>query len=120
MRRLFPEAPLSILGDKSQLKQLFLNIFLNAIQAMPDGGELTVEALRKDGPKAVGHRRRHGRGHPRGEPGPHLRPVLHDQEGRHGAGPVDLLQYRQVPRGDIEVKSRPGQGTTILISLPLD
>jgi signal transduction histidine kinase len=35
VRRQFPDAPLAIQGDKSQLKQLFLNIFLNAIQAMP-------------------------------------------------------------------------------------
>ena len=33
-----PRGPLPLQGDKSQLKQLFLNIFLNAIQAMPAGG----------------------------------------------------------------------------------
>ena len=31
-----------IKGDKKQLKQAFLNIFLNSIQAMPNGGTLTV------------------------------------------------------------------------------
>ena len=49
--RRFPDAALLIRGDKSQLKQLFLNIFLNAIQAMPDGGALTVEARLKDEPE---------------------------------------------------------------------
>jgi signal transduction histidine kinase len=34
-----------ILGDSEMLKQVFLNILLNAMQAMPDGGCLRVETL---------------------------------------------------------------------------
>jgi len=33
-----------LVGDESLLKQLFLNLLLNAIQAMPEGGTLTVRA----------------------------------------------------------------------------
>lgn len=33
-----------ILGDPSQLVQLFVNLFRNAIEAMPDGGTVTIEA----------------------------------------------------------------------------
>lgn len=39
-----PQLP-KIKVDKTQMHQVFLNLFLNAIQAMPDGGELKIEAL---------------------------------------------------------------------------
>jgi signal transduction histidine kinase len=42
-----------ITGDPSQLKQVFLNIFLNSIQAMPNGGEISV--LITDGEKVKKH-----------------------------------------------------------------
>ncbi len=38
-----PQLP-KIKVDRNQMHQVFLNIFLNAIQAMPNGGELKVEA----------------------------------------------------------------------------
>jgi len=41
VERDFQEVP-SIPGDPERLQQLFLNLFLNAVDAMPDGGELRV------------------------------------------------------------------------------
>jgi len=41
VERAFQEVP-SVTGDPERLQQLFLNLFLNAIDAMPDGGELRV------------------------------------------------------------------------------
>jgi len=37
-----------IMGNQHNLQQVFLNLFLNAIQAMPDGGELRVTSNRQD------------------------------------------------------------------------
>jgi len=36
-----------VLGDSDQLQQVFLNLILNAIQAMPEGGTLRISALSK-------------------------------------------------------------------------
>ncbi len=42
LRRVGKATPRPVLGNASQLQQLFLNLCLNAIQAMDPGGELTV------------------------------------------------------------------------------
>ncbi|WDP91813.1 MAG: PAS domain S-box protein [Desulfobacter sp.] len=36
------EAPARIMGSKDQLRQVFINLFSNAMYAMPDGGELKI------------------------------------------------------------------------------
>ncbi len=38
---------LSVMGDEFQLKQVFSNIILNAVQAMPNGGILTITGIEK-------------------------------------------------------------------------
>ncbi len=45
LKTVYQGPSLFIHSDKELLKQLFLNLVLNAAQAMPDGGELTVFAL---------------------------------------------------------------------------
>ena len=42
LRRLFDPSLPTVSGDPAQLKQLFLNLFMNALEAMEPGGELTI------------------------------------------------------------------------------
>jgi PAS domain S-box-containing protein len=50
-----------VLGEADQLKQLFLNLFLNALEAMEGGGTLSV-TVRADGPGRAGRRPLRGAG----------------------------------------------------------
>jgi signal transduction histidine kinase len=45
VKRLSPKLP-SLKGNSGELQQVFINLFLNAFQAMPDGGALTVSTER--------------------------------------------------------------------------
>jgi two-component system NtrC family sensor kinase len=47
-KEISPEVP-SISGDRKSLQQVFLNLFINAIQAMPDGGQLTIRVWGDNG-----------------------------------------------------------------------
>jgi signal transduction histidine kinase len=52
VRSLSPEIP-EIYGDLSQLNQVLINLVVNSIQAMPDGGTLTIETRAEDGYNAL-------------------------------------------------------------------
>src|SRR5208283_3104176 len=51
VRDLQPDLPL-VLGDATQLEQAFLNLILNAAEAMPDGGTLTITCRAVRQPRA--------------------------------------------------------------------
>ena len=92
-----PVPPLYAQGER--LQQVFINIILNALDAMPQGGEPEDRAdpgERRRGRPRLGHRD----GHQARAPLPHLRPFLHDEGGRQGDGtrPVHQLRHRQGAR----------------------
>lgn len=119
VRRAFPDKPLVVEGDRSQLKQLFLNLFLNALQAMEPGGELAVEALGKNGTKAVVAVSDTGEGIPEENLDRIFDPFFTTKKGGTGLGLSICYSVVKSHRGEIEVKSRLGKGTTIFVSLPL-
>ncbi|MFB3903437.1 MAG: ATP-binding protein [Acidobacteriota bacterium] len=117
------DAELKILGDAGQLKQVFLNVFLNSLQAMPAGGTLSVSATRKSSEIS-------GRDliditvtdTGAGIPAEHLDKVFDPfftlkKEGT-GLGLSISYSIIQQHQGDIELRSEVGQGTTVIIRLP--
>ena len=105
-------------GDPAMLRQAFLNLGLNACQAMPNGGTLRIvcEALR-------GRRVRISVSDTGVGIAPeHLQRIfdLYFTTKEKGSGIGLSLVYRtvQMHDGDIEVQSTPGSGTTFRIVLP--
>jgi signal transduction histidine kinase len=46
LRWRFPETPVTIAADLGQIRQVLLNLLLNALDAMPEGGEVAIEVRR--------------------------------------------------------------------------
>jgi two-component system NtrC family sensor kinase len=108
-------------GNPRNLQQVFLNLFLNAIQAMPEGGEMGVEADRRNGFIRIAVRDT-GVGIPEGDFEKIFEPFFTTKEEGEGTGLGLSVSYSIVEKhgGRIEVESRRGAGSTFSVFLPVD
>jgi len=134
-----------VLADQAQLRQILLNLVLNARDAMPQGGRITVrtEAAAFPGDSQCGDGHQCGDGRPRPSSGAQRRsvslsvedtgcgmdaatrarlfePFFTTKEPGHGTG-LGLATVRRIveeSRGLIRVQSEPGRGTRIEVFLP--
>jgi signal transduction histidine kinase len=112
--------------DEGQLAQVFINIFLNALDAMPDGGKLTVAT--RQGPDDHGRDSimiivaDTGTGIPEPELAKIFDPFYTTKEAGKGTGLGLPLSYNIVKRfkGDIKVESETGKGTVFTIIIPVE
>jgi two-component system NtrC family sensor kinase len=111
-----------IYGDKEQLKQVFLNLFINAIDAMPSGGSLSIEVTReRDTGFIAVDISDTGDGIPPHILGSIFNPFFTTKPTGKGTG-LGLAVSRGIIEkhgGDIEVKSRPREGATFTVHLPI-
>lgn len=116
----FPQNPVILTFDKSQLKQLFLNLFLNSVQSMPDGGELKIEIQRFPEEKILISISDTGMGIPEENLDKIFDPFFTTKKGGTGLGLSICYGIIQSHKGEIEIKNNSGQGTTAFIRLPVN
>jgi two-component system NtrC family sensor kinase len=115
--RLDPALP-PVAADEHQLRQALLNLLRNAVEAMGDGGRLTLTAAARDDGRAIeltiadtGE----------GIAPEHLPkifdPFFSTKEGGTGLGLALTQQIIVEHGGKIEVRSVPGRGTTFIVRL---
>ncbi|MEP0774723.1 MAG: HAMP domain-containing protein [Acidobacteriota bacterium] len=109
-----------VLADHFQMEQLFLNLMLNAMQAMPAGGVMTLRT-RVRGALVVVEVIDTGTGIPEEIRDRIFEPFFTTREVGEGTGLGLAVSYSIVTghRGSIEVESSPGQGSTFRVRLPL-
>jgi PAS domain S-box-containing protein len=107
-----------VLGDEDELKQAILNVVLNAVQAMPEGGALVLALARAPGAVRLSVRDS-GRGIPAAIRERIFEPFFTTRERGTGLGLAIAKKIVAAHGGRIEFESREGEGTTFTISLPL-
>src|SRR6266571_3625661 len=126
VQNLLPNLP-PVMGDAAQLEQGLLNLILNAAEAMPQGGTLTITSRRlhlprgsaapthvaaefKDTGNGMTEQMRRGA----------FTSVLQSTKSKGtGLGLAIVRRILEAHRGKLKIKSRPGQGTTVSVILPV-
>jgi PAS domain S-box-containing protein len=116
----FPEARVLIRGIDSPLQQVFMNIFLNAMDAMPEGGVLSVAVEEQSGEVLV-RVADSGVGIEEDELDKIFDPFYTRSSTGRGTGLGLSICYSIVKEhlGSIQVESSPGKGSNFIVRLPV-
>jgi signal transduction histidine kinase len=116
-----------LMADATQLEQAFLNLILNAAEAMPEGGTLTISTRAEpdnvpaaQATAVVVEIKDTGAGMSEEQQRRAFTGVLNTTKARGtGLGLAIVARVVETHRGTIEIKSRPNRGTTIAVRLPV-
>jgi len=119
-KRLNPQLPV-ITADLNQLRQVLTNIFINAAQAMPEGGRLTVITSKvKFEDRVQVDISDTGIGISPEDQQKIFDPFFSTKKTQGtGLGLSISLSYIKAHGGEIQVQSQPGTGTTFSVILPI-
>jgi signal transduction histidine kinase len=107
--------------DKGQIQQVFINIVVNAIDAMPEGGILNVASgISPDGKSVFARFADTGCGIAVENVGRVFDPFFTTKDASKGTGLGLAVSYGIVARhnGTIEVRSQLGEGSAFTVKLP--
>ena len=115
-----PDEPILVFADRNRLKQVFLNIIDNAGKYGADGYRVQVSASTHDG-QCVVHIRDFGQGIPPDEL-PFVKQKFYKGSAKGRGTGIGLSVCSDIVRlhgGTLDIESTVGQGTDVIITLPL-
>jgi len=126
IRQLAPDLPI-IMADARQLEQAFLNLILNAVEAMPEGGQLTIltravprTAAADERPHVVIEVKDTGAGMTEEQRRRAFTSLLSTTKSKGtGLGLAIVARVIESHHGTISIKSHPGRGTVFRVLLPV-
>jgi PAS domain S-box-containing protein len=128
IRKIIPNPELAIDADPNQIQQVLLNILMNAVEALPDGGVITIGVIERIiseldpvRPSCVIEVHDNGMGIDEDDLQRLFEPFFTTKRNIQGSG-LGLSMSKMIINnhgGIMSVKSRKGSGTTVLIALPI-
>ncbi len=115
-------APIMVKASKGQLQQVFLNLIINAAEAMPDGGTLTINSIVEESPdeeRLAVYFTDTGSGIPENIQEKIFESFLTDKPEGTGLGLSIVKRIMRTHQGDVSVANSSSLGTTLRIELPL-
>lgn len=111
------DMPLFVNADRQKMHQVFLNLGMNALEAMPDGGELSVSARRTGNSVEVVFKDT-GAGIPQENIEKIFYPFFTTKGGGTGLGLAIAYRIIEEHKGKINVISKPGEGAAFKVIIP--
>jgi two-component system sensor histidine kinase PilS (NtrC family) len=105
-------------GEEHLLRQIFWNLSRNALQAMPDGGQLEISANRSNG-RVILQWRDTGVGMTEEIRRQAFEPFVTTRPGGTGLGLAVVYAAVAEHNGTVSIDSAPGSGTTVTVELPI-
>ena len=118
IERDLPGHPLRVKADPDMMKQALLNVMLNGVQAMPQGGPLLISADRI-GDMAMVEIRDHGLGIPEDVQEKIFELYFTTKKDGTGIGLAQTYQILEWHHGTVEFESKESVGTTFRFRIPL-
>lgn len=120
VQHLITQQDIYVFGKLGQLQQVFVNLFVNAAQAMPDGGSITIDYVLDNNSCQILVTDT-GSGMSETTQKQLFDPFYTTKAVGEGTGLGLSISYSIVEshKGSIEVQSAKGKGTTFIITLPL-
>ncbi|MFV2072777.1 MAG: PAS domain-containing sensor histidine kinase [Thermoanaerobaculales bacterium] len=110
---------LVLFGDEQLMRQIVWNLSRNALQAMPDGGELAISAHHRDG-WVVLQWRDEGVGMAEEVRQQAFEPFMTTRQEGTGLGLAVVYAAVAEHGGSVAIDSSPGRGTTVTVELPTE
>ncbi|WP_203362637.1 ATP-binding protein [Bacillus sp. REN10] len=118
IKRFIPAIPIYVIGQTSKFKQCLINIVKNAIEAMPNGGEINV-TIQDDHPSVHLMIEDSGEGMTTEQINRLGEPYFTTKSKGTGLGMMVSYSIIQSMKGEITVNSTKGKGTCFTITLPI-
>ena len=106
-----------VAADSEQMEQVFINLFTNAVEAMPGGGDIAVRVRASDGAVVVTIADS-GKGIAKESQDKVFEPFFTTKDKGTGLGLAIVFNIIRKHYGEIKVESEEGKGTTFTITMP--